>query len=489
MKKIISILLVLMLALGATVLGACNLMGSLGPSGGESGPSQHEHEYLKYEFNNEMHWKVCSCEDTTDLEEHEDGDENGYCDVCNYKLPATHTHSYSPDYMTTKGGHYKICSCGDKIEEAEHEDKNLDYKCDVCNYQLEKPSTHTHSYGSTYVKTETEHYKVCSCGDKKDKGAHVDQNTDYACDVCGYELPIPSNPNPDPEPNPNPNPGGTVTPSAPTTPVIPGHPTTGDSSYLGQTAVAVYNSAVASLTNGENYTFKSTQNVGIDVDMSAMGMGYVQNFGTQILDFHYAYAGLEFYGKDKYFITADYTKIPGIPAGDATVETIRNDTYEITCDDNVVYMMMAGAQSIKAKDNGTFSDLQNATGIPLQIKNNPLFVPSESSLANGYFNVSNDGATLTIKISGKEAEDFIKDTMSNSNISALAVSDIVYIVNLDAQGNLIDVDYYFQIFALFNEMLPAYYNYSCTTTITEVGTTVVNAPADASNYLEADFIK
>ncbi len=475
MKKFISILLSVVLSLSMFSLVACDLIGEDKP--------EHEHEYLKIAFDEQTHWKVCSCEEITDVSKHEDLDGDNKCDICGSNMPVSHTHSYG-DYVKNASGHYKECSCGDKIENGAHKDNNIDYVCDVCGYEMERPTTHTHSYGN-YVKNKSGHYKECSCGDKIENGAHKDNNTDYVCDVCGYEMERPQNPNP----------GNPTTPQAPQTPVVPNHPTTGDSSYLDKSAVEIYTNISDNLTKSGNYTFKSTQNVSVDVDLSTMmpGAGMIEGFGTQNLEFVYGYAGSEFYGREKYFIIADWTKISFMPPEEQVLETLKNEVFEIVCDDDIVYLFEQenGKSPVKGKDEGSFADLQNATGIPLNVKDNPLFVPSNNALSNGYFNMSNDadgGATLTIKISGAEAQTFIEQN-TNEDITALAVSDIVYIVHLDAQGNLEKIDYYFQIYALFSGNLPAYYNYSCTTIITDVDKTVINAPSDADTYIDANFIK
>ena len=48
---------------------------------------------------------------------------------------------------------------------------------------------HVHDYGTQWEKDATNHWKECTCGDKANEGAHVDQNTDGTCDICGYVDP------------------------------------------------------------------------------------------------------------------------------------------------------------------------------------------------------------------------------------------------------------------------------------------------------------
>ena len=46
----------------------------------------------------------------------------------------------------------------------------------------------SHEHGTTWVKDVNDHWKECSCGDKTEKAAHVDSNSDGKCDTCEYVI-------------------------------------------------------------------------------------------------------------------------------------------------------------------------------------------------------------------------------------------------------------------------------------------------------------
>ena len=147
-----------------------------------------------------------------------------------------HTHSYGTEWKNNSDKHWHECSCGNKKDEAVHTasewitdtgatattDGAKHKECTVCGYVMETgtiPATgtgHTHNYGSDWKSDSTNHWKECSCGDKKDIAAHdfkwvVDKEATATekgskheeCKVCGYkkavvEIPAtgtPTNPN------------------------------------------------------------------------------------------------------------------------------------------------------------------------------------------------------------------------------------------------------------------------------------------------------
>ena len=59
-------------------------------------------------------------------------------------------------------------------------------KCTVCGAELK--AANGHSAGVEWITDENGHHKLCACGEKVDAGAHVDENDDKICDICGYEA-------------------------------------------------------------------------------------------------------------------------------------------------------------------------------------------------------------------------------------------------------------------------------------------------------------
>ena len=72
-----------------------------------------------------------------------------------------HTHDFAPATCTEP----KTCSCG------ETEGMPIG-----------------HSYATDWTKNGEEHYKACACGAKQYQGAHVDNNENGSCDVCGFVM-------------------------------------------------------------------------------------------------------------------------------------------------------------------------------------------------------------------------------------------------------------------------------------------------------------
>lgn len=133
-----------------------------------------------------------------------------------------HTHSYGTEWKNNSDKHWHECSCGNKKDEAVHTasewitdtgatattDGAKHKECTVCGYVMETgtiPATgtgHTHNYGSDWKSDSTNHWKECSCGDKKDIAAHdfkwvVDKEATATkkgskheeCKTCGYKRP------------------------------------------------------------------------------------------------------------------------------------------------------------------------------------------------------------------------------------------------------------------------------------------------------------
>ena len=104
-------------------------------------------------------------------------------------VPAEHTHAYADTWSSNETDHWYECECGDKTDIANHtfcewettkeatEDATGSKKhtCSVCGY--EETATipmlsHTHEYSNEWSSNETDHWKECKCGDKKDISSH-----------------------------------------------------------------------------------------------------------------------------------------------------------------------------------------------------------------------------------------------------------------------------------------------------------------------------
>ncbi len=137
----------------------------------------HTHEYdSKYSYNEEAHWQKAICEHTDEKQ--------------NYG-----SHTYG-EFVVTK-------------EATHEEDGSKKQVCSVCGYEnvvvIEKLD---HTYSNDWKNDTTNHWRECSCGDKKDNAAHTygefvvtkdathedDGSKKQVCSVCGYEnvVTIPS---------------------------------------------------------------------------------------------------------------------------------------------------------------------------------------------------------------------------------------------------------------------------------------------------------
>ncbi len=166
---------------------------------GLAGCHKHTFDEENWKTSETQHWHAATCEhadEKKDLGNHVDANDDGKCDVCDYQMdeePPAHEHTYSDEFTAKdETGHWRLPTCDDTtdgIDFAAHVDENGDGKCDVCGYEMEKPHEHTYSDEFT-AKDETGHWRLPTCDDTTDGidfAAHVDENGDGKCDVCGYE--------------------------------------------------------------------------------------------------------------------------------------------------------------------------------------------------------------------------------------------------------------------------------------------------------------
>ncbi len=175
MKKVLILALGLVLCLA--VFTACQ----------EEEPP-HEHTFADvWNYNDTEHWHDATCEHTAEQSDkgaHVDNDGNDICDTCG--RVNNHTHSFATEWSWDEEFHYYKSTCGHNVKDmqAAHVDENNDAICDVCTYDY----GHEHTYAEAWSVTEGGHWHAPSCGHDVpgiDKAAHVDENNDGACDVCG----------------------------------------------------------------------------------------------------------------------------------------------------------------------------------------------------------------------------------------------------------------------------------------------------------------
>ena len=134
----------------------------------------HTHTKLaEWYADDEQHWKECAgiaCTDKLDLAKHVfENDEDADCNVCGYERVV---HKFSPEWSADDTNHWHVCSCGEKCDIAPHEYGNWrtyndKYHTSSCVCGKSKTAEHNWDGGSvTKQPTETEAgIKTYTCED------------------------------------------------------------------------------------------------------------------------------------------------------------------------------------------------------------------------------------------------------------------------------------------------------------------------------------
>ncbi len=104
-----------------------------------------------------------------------------------------HTHTFDEHWTNDETHHWHASSCehGDVVaDKAAHVDEDGNDVCDVCGFR----NKHEHTYEDTWTIGENTHYYKNTCGHddvekyRKDEAKHADKNNDGLCDVCSYDY-------------------------------------------------------------------------------------------------------------------------------------------------------------------------------------------------------------------------------------------------------------------------------------------------------------
>ena len=140
-KLILTLALSASMAFGVVSFAAC---------GNTEQKEEHKHTYATtWSSDADNHWHAPTCDDTTEVKDkaaHVDADLNGKCDVCEHDVPIPHQHTYATEWSSDADNHWHAPTCDDTTElkdKAAHIDENNDYKCDVCGYDLPQPEEGT----------------------------------------------------------------------------------------------------------------------------------------------------------------------------------------------------------------------------------------------------------------------------------------------------------------------------------------------------------
>ena len=150
-RKLLILLCFVMIA--AFTFASCDLINNSGttpddpsstvtPGTSNSDGDSCEHTFSdEWVYNSTQHWHVATCEHPgikDALGSHVDEEQDGYCDVCNYKVG--HSHTYEESWTTDAISHWHAATCKHtdvKGSLAAHIDENADGKCDVCGGDVE----------------------------------------------------------------------------------------------------------------------------------------------------------------------------------------------------------------------------------------------------------------------------------------------------------------------------------------------------------------
>ena len=114
-------------------------------------------------------------------------------------------HTEGTEWEKDATGHWHICTvagCGvviDSSKAAHTPDREAatetdPIKCSVCGFEIAPALGHTHAHGTDWKSDKDNHWNECACGDKANTAAHADANSDGKCDVCEYNVGLPTNP-------------------------------------------------------------------------------------------------------------------------------------------------------------------------------------------------------------------------------------------------------------------------------------------------------
>lgn len=114
-------------------------------------------------------------------------------------------HTEGTEWEKDATGHWHICTvagCGvviDSSKAAHTPDREAatetdPIKCSVCGFEIAPALGHTHAHGTDWKSDTDNHWNECACGDKANTAAHTDANSDGKCDVCEYNVGLPTNP-------------------------------------------------------------------------------------------------------------------------------------------------------------------------------------------------------------------------------------------------------------------------------------------------------
>lgn len=162
----------------------------------------HSHDYdTQWSWDDEAHWYACDgCDEQKSYAKHtfDDGCDPD-CNVCGYVTSTAH--DYGGTWLSDEEGHWGECTvCGEEGTPVAHTPgpeatETEPQICTVCGFEIAPAQVHVHEAGEEWLTDDTNHWKVCECGEKVEEAPHAwDEGTEnedttvtYVCTDCGAE--------------------------------------------------------------------------------------------------------------------------------------------------------------------------------------------------------------------------------------------------------------------------------------------------------------
>lgn len=146
-----------------------------------------------YESNETHHWNKLTCSHVVPEDRmiaHADGDDDGFCDACNYNVCGENHVPNTNVWEMNASGHWHPSKCGHSNACSEiipHTDNpgadgRPDGLCDTCGYQVCE-----HTFESAFTIDQNKHWHETTCGcsvPESTKQDHLDEDDDGWCEIC-----------------------------------------------------------------------------------------------------------------------------------------------------------------------------------------------------------------------------------------------------------------------------------------------------------------
>lgn len=252
----------------------------------------------------------------------------------------------------------------------------------------------------------------------------------------------------------------------------------------GMTTEDVYEGVI---TTVESYRDNFTISIQYDVACKTTAQGTTLNMNMKMTDYA-KFVGDEFY--EKVYIDLGEMTYSGetMDLGETTVETSVVGGYAYLYSNSNI---MGETISSKQKFGATLQQIAEFADLDLDKLINPIYDFSQHSFDDVKFNINKNDASdiyFEMTITDDAADDYAEDIASNFGELDMEVGNINYKFIINEQAQLDHVEVKFTMTAEVSGMVMEY-AYSGSVRFSDVGTTVITAPADADTYTDLGSIE